>query len=286
MIRMGARQILGVAIIGWFSVLCLEGCKLLKKGGAEEDAAVATPEAVADAGAAATPAVDGAAPTAAAGADAGIKLAEPANAADVARFPGETKIADEAAKLLANTTLVHKAPPSTGLVATLNKGADVVKLASFGDDFVVQFANPKNASEQLVGWVNKAAFAATPVTKKTCAKPQELFADGLCHQPCTKPEQCPKGNLCNGVEMRASLDGGASLPINFCQAAPPPAAVDAGAPKPLVCASPKVAAVFPNEKVATCRKPCKNDADCKGQAKACASAKGADGKAVTACINE
>jgi hypothetical protein len=84
------------------------------------------------------------------------------NAADVARFPGETKIEDEATKT-ASVTVAHTAPRGGTSVATLKAGTDVTKIASFQDGFLVTFTDPKDATSTLMGWIGKEAFVSLAV---------------------------------------------------------------------------------------------------------------------------
>ena len=304
--RTAMKQRVGMVLLAWGAVLYLGGCDRVKqviqglKGGADAGEVVAEGEDAGEAPEALLPELD-----------AGLPVAlGPANAAQVVRFPGETLLNDEAAEIAANAVLAHNVPPSTGLVATLVKGAAVVKVASFNDDVLLRFANPQNPSEQLIGWVHRGAFTATPVqtSRKKCSKPQELFANGHCHVPCESSDKCAKGQTCSGVDLLAS---GGATPVKFCQVEvdaggvpagnpPPPPPPDAGAAPPSTeptpdagaaapepsCASPNVMVTFSNQATPSCHKKCLSDADCSGVAKACAAAKTAAGKITTACTNE
>lgn len=101
------------------------------------------------------------APAASAAADAAPAATAPAakNTTDVARFPGEQAIANEAAKT-ASVTVAHTAPKGGNAVATLKAGTDVTKIATFQEQFLVTFADPKDASSTLMGWIGKEAFVA------------------------------------------------------------------------------------------------------------------------------
>src|SRR4051794_17921161 len=94
------------------------GCP--KKKGDEGDAAADVDAAAA----VAVPDVD------AAGAAAAPVAITAKNTADVARFPGETPVADDDLKL-AQPTLVRTSPKSGTVITTLKPGTDVTKIAEF-----------------------------------------------------------------------------------------------------------------------------------------------------------
>jgi hypothetical protein len=87
------------------------------------------------------------------------------NAATIARFGTDTPIANEAGKLLAASTTVHTSPRGGNIVATLKPGTDVTKIASHTDSFLITFADPKDASSLLMGWVGKEGFSPTIIIR-------------------------------------------------------------------------------------------------------------------------
>jgi hypothetical protein len=201
-----------------FAVMTLAvaaGC-FKKKGQAADASADATAEA--DAAAAA-------APTA-------------ANANEVARFGDETRVDNEAAKLEIPAA-PRKSPPLGEIVAPLKKGTDVTKVAKHEGFSLVTFANPKNASETLMGWVPDSAFAKPPPlpahckSNADCPKPQACVNVGgsaghKCEVVCAgegDDKACPSGQVCRGE----GAIGDAFQP--FCIAAPKKdGGADTGAP--------------------------------------------------------
>jgi len=127
------------------SVVVLFGCPK-KKGDEAGDAAA---EAAAEPAAAADAAPAANAPSA-------------KNTADVARFPGEQAIANEAAKT-ASVAIARTSPKGGNTVATLKVGTDVTKIATFQEQFLVTFADPKDAASTLMGWLGKEAFVAVVI---------------------------------------------------------------------------------------------------------------------------
>lgn len=169
------------------------------------------------------------------------------NSADVARFPGETTLDKEAAKTL-SLAIARTAPKGGDAIATLKAGAEVTKLASFQDAFLVTFADPKDAtSRALLGWIGKEAFVA-PVIADAGAR------DGG-----------DAGPRDGGVDAAVTADAGKA---------------------PLKCAANHVAVVIGAEPV--CKKKCATDGACAGGAKGSCGVAAAEksGKAVHVCLNE
>ncbi len=75
-----------------------------------------------------------------------------ANSNDVARFGDENKIENEAATLKENV-VARISPPNGTSVTNLTKGTNVTKIASRENFVLIVFPNPKNNSENLMGWV-------------------------------------------------------------------------------------------------------------------------------------
>ena len=179
----------------------LFGCSLLKKN-AGADASAAADAAPDDAATAAAPDdAAAAAPTA----------VTAKNTADVARFPGET--AATGADKLGVVTVVRTSPKGGAVVATLQAGADVTRVAEYQSSDLVTFADPKDASSTLLGWVGKEAFTAVVVKhldggvhvvdagvidpkKLTCPSGTigVLIGSGAaCKKRCTKDAECKGG---------------------------------------------------------------------------------------------
>lgn len=138
------------------ALFSLVGCNLLKKHGNDADASV---DAAAEA-AAPAPGDTDAGPTGPSTVPVTAK-----NINDVARFPAETAIADDDAKLL-QATAVRSSPKGGTVVATLPAGTDPVKVAEYQTYFLVTFADPKDASSTLAGWIDKVGFTAPTVIVK------------------------------------------------------------------------------------------------------------------------
>jgi len=218
------RHILGRPFRAWyvtssmaklFRIIGLTSCGLLllgcpKKNGDGADAAADAP-------------VEAEAPAAVV--DAGPAPITARNSADVARFPGETAVTDDEAKL-AQVTPVRTAPRAGGVVATLKPGAEVVKVAEYNSAILVTFTDPKDASATLMGWIGKEAFTvyvvrdagakdAAPVVdagppKLTCATGQVavvLSTGAVCKKKCAKDADC-KGGAAGACGNASSPAGG------------------------------------------------------------------------------
>lgn len=145
---------------------------------------------------------DDAAPAAAVEVDAAGAVAAPAakNSADIARFPaGEKAVVDDAAKTL-DLAQARTGPKSGGNVAVLKIGTDPFKIAEFQDCFLVTFADPKDATATLMGWIPKTAFTAAAIRD---AGPLDAAVDAAVVDA-GKPNpfavaQCPAGQ--DGVNL-------------------------------------------------------------------------------------
>lgn len=195
------------------AVLAL-GCPKKKDGAADAAADAEAPEAEAPAAA--------------------VVDAEPApaavnakNSADVARFPGETAITDDDAKL-GQVAPVRTSPRSGSVIATLKPGAEVNKIAEYQHSILVSFADPKDASTTLMGWIGKEAFTASVArdagvkadagvvdagvkadagvahadagAKVTCSAGMAavvLTKDPVCKKKCTRDSDCKVGKCEN-----------------------------------------------------------------------------------------
>lgn len=186
------------------SAALLLGCpKKNGDGDASADAAVAEAEApaavVADA-APATPAVVNA-----------------KNSGEIARFPAETPVTDDDAKL-AQASTARTSPKGGNPVATIKPASDVTKIAEYQNSYLVTFADPKDASVTLMGWIGKESFTAPTIVKVvdggvksdagavvvadagqaklTCPAGQAaviLTKDPVCKKKCTKDADCKSG---------------------------------------------------------------------------------------------
>lgn len=193
-------------------VAALTSCDKFKK---KEDADAAPPAdtdaaPAADADAGATPA-----PTAAPAA---------ANEPDVARFPDETKL-DNVAATTARIANARDVPQSGKLVAQLAKGTAVTEIASRKDAFLVTFADPKDATKRLMGWIPSDSFTAAPavdagvVTKiPSCvAGDTVLISDSVfCGRVCNTDADCPTpGQSCKGASNKF-VNGKAGDAVKVC----------------------------------------------------------------------
>lgn len=181
------------------------GCPLKKNAGGDASADAAD---LAEASAAAPADDAAAAPTA----------VNAKNTADVARFPGET--ASSGAEKIEALSVARTSPRGGNVVATLPVGTDVTKVAEYQTNVLVTFADPKDASATLLGWVGKEAFTAVvvkhldgglhdgaapapvdagpPVDPKKLTCPANnvaviLAANPVCKKRCTKDSDCKGG---------------------------------------------------------------------------------------------
>jgi hypothetical protein len=201
-------------------VLIFANCSgLLKKG--EDAGAEASAEVASDAAATPTPA----------------PAALATNEGDVARFPDEAKLADEAA-VLQRTFNVREAPPNGTIVAGLVKGTAVTKIASRDRFFLITFADPKGSGSKLMGWVSRDAFSAVipDAGPLVCGTGEiALFADTpFCGKVCSSDGDCPGGQACKGSAAKLLANGKAGDNVTVCtvfharDAGAAPVVVDAG----------------------------------------------------------
>lgn len=196
---LGALTLLAIA-----PLLLSLGCDRIKaklgKGGdagaavavADGDASAAS-VAVADAGGAAAVAVD----------------PPPKNAASVARFGSENALGDAEATIK-RPVRVTTAIPSGADVASIPAGTIVKQVAEKGGFYRVTFADPKEPTARLTGWVDKLAFidpasvapgaAGAAKTKKPikCAAGLVLAgsdekATPVCSKTCSDDKECSGG---------------------------------------------------------------------------------------------
>ncbi|MDB4933727.1 MAG: hypothetical protein JWP87_699 [Labilithrix sp.] len=80
------------------------------------------------------------------------------NVNDVARFPAEKPVTDDAQKTIDLFASVKTGCKSGTQVALMKAGTDPVKIAEFQDCLLVTFPDPKDATVTLMGWIPKDAF--------------------------------------------------------------------------------------------------------------------------------
>jgi Cys-rich repeat protein len=129
--------------------------------------------------------------------------AAPSNAADVTRFPDEKKLSEKATLEWSSSKVRKK--PQGDQVAALAKGTSVTKIAEHQGFFLITFADPKDATKQLEGWVYKDAFTpevameSSPVGGK-CPDGMKLTQSAatgkVCSKICTSNAQCSSGFVC------------------------------------------------------------------------------------------
>jgi hypothetical protein len=157
--------------------------------------------------------------------------APPANAAQVARFPNETPLADVAEDFDRDFN-VRDAPPDGEIIAKLPKGTKVTQIARRERYYLITFDDPKDATRKLMGWVHEDAFKGAPPPKKLACKAPEvlLFADAqFCGRTCKADADCKaaEGETCAG---KAKLVGANGLPGAETQTCMAKKTADAGAP--------------------------------------------------------
>jgi hypothetical protein len=198
--------------------MLLVSCGFLKKKGDDADADVDAAVVVAEVDAAPVPAAGPAA----------------ANEADIARFPDETKL-DNVAASIKRFTNVREQPVAGKVVASLNPGATVTEIAQRPNLFLIVFADPKDASKKLMGWVTADAFVPAAVVDAgkpiVCAAPEVLLQSDIqfCGRTCGTDAQCPAGEACKGSAKVVVKGKPADVATTVCVASQAPvAAADAG----------------------------------------------------------
>lgn len=195
-------------------VFAASNCAQLKEKlmGAGADAAAEVDAAAAPAAAVEA---DSAAPAATTAPTATEELAGPkaSNENDIARFPDETKL-DNVAATVERSAPVREVPSTGKVVVTLNKGAKVTKIGERDKYFLVTFADPKNASSNLMGWLYQDSFTAASVVDAGAAadagvaeKPltcktgeTALISDNpFCGKVCKSDADCGSGQACKGT---------------------------------------------------------------------------------------
>jgi hypothetical protein len=146
------------------------------------------------------------------------------NVNDVARFPAEKPVVDDAQKTIDLFASAKTGCKSGNQVALVKAGTDPFKIAEFQDCLLVTFPDPKDANTNLMGWIPKDAFtrvsvvigdagikdaaadatvdAAVATTTLKCPAGQEAIANigsaAACKRKCTADKDCktPTANAC------------------------------------------------------------------------------------------
>jgi hypothetical protein len=146
------------------------------------------------------------------------------NVNDVARFPAEKPLVDDAQKTIDLFASAKTGCKSGNQVALVKAGTDPFKIAEFQDCILVTFPDPKDANTTLMGWVPKDAFtrvtvvvgdagikdaaadatvdAAVATTTLKCPAGQEAIANigsaAACRKKCAADKDCktPTANAC------------------------------------------------------------------------------------------
>ncbi len=142
----------------------------------------------------------------------------PKNAASVARFGSENALGDAEATIK-RPARVTSAIPSGADVAAIPAGTIVKQVAEKGGFYRVTFADPKEPTTRLTGWVDKLAFidpasvapgATTAATAPKGKKPIKCAAglvlagsDDKATPVCSK--KCSDDKECNGGECEVSF---------------------------------------------------------------------------------
>ncbi len=161
------------------------------------------------------------------------------NEGDIARFPDETKLADEHATLQ-QAYNVREAPPAGVVIIGLKKGTPVTKIASRERFFLILFDDPKTPGSKMMGWIHRDAFSAVAqdAGPLVCPKGEiALFGDSpICGKLCSEDKDCPSGQACKGQANKLLPNGKAGDGVTVCtvfhahDAGAAPVSVDAGKP--------------------------------------------------------
>ncbi len=131
-----------------------------------------------------------------------------ANVVDVKRFDDETALegtAEERSSELPTDVELRRAPDDGEVVAKLNQGTSVERLAEHDDHLLVLVTDPAAADRRLLGWVPKAALqpaddterqpaASTPPAATPAPKPTQPPAKPAPKPSATAPKPPPKAS--------------------------------------------------------------------------------------------
>jgi hypothetical protein len=194
-------------------LMILAGCPKKKGADASDAASEAGPVAVVDAG------------------------PETTNEAQVTRYADDEKPVDRAdATVKIAKTNALTAVPRGDVITSLKKGDAVTQLALHGGYYLVIFADPKDPTKKLSGWVPKQAFddaTYVPVKRQmpACAAGTLLVTNSLsplmprCAKPCTKSSECDS-KMCDSViqldpKTGAPAGAGSNQYVQACEAVVP-----------------------------------------------------------------
>jgi hypothetical protein len=216
---------------------------------------------------------------------------EASNEADITRYPDEVAIDHTAATIKTPKANVLKATPKGDIVTALKKGDTVTELGEHNGYYRIVFADPKDASKKLEGWVVKFAFDDPPVAQKRpvpkCTGASAIMVSDKpkpivprCSIFCADDKDCPSGKCDSALILN---DKGEPAVVNgdthfesVCSAgtkAAPTGSADAGKPKvaPAPVAVPKCAndealyAVSEHAPIFCSKTDCSTDKDCNGK---------------------
>jgi len=156
------------------------------------------------------------------------------NSAEVARFPAEKPLADDAEKTADLFTQAKTGCKSGNNVALIRSGTDPFKVAEFQDCILVTFPDPKDAATTLMGWIPKAAF--------TLAAPRDAGARDAALDAAAVAGKCPAGQ-----ESVVNVAGGSGTCRKRCSADKDCKTPTAGACQNASTAAGKIARVCANE---------------------------------------
>jgi hypothetical protein len=214
-----------LALVAGLASLGLFGCSMLHHG------ATATDGGTTDGAPAASLVVDAAAPA---------PPPTPDNVNQVGRFPDETPVNDVEAKVADPSIVARNAAPGGAAVATLRFGTPVVEIAKHETFLLCSFADPKNPTHTLEGWIAEQAFVAGPTvpSKAGCSTGQtRLMFDeqDFCGRVCKNDSDCQAGQVCEG-KANVLVGGKPGAEVTTCTVSPngapaagPPAILPAGA---------------------------------------------------------
>lgn len=174
-----------------------------------------------------------------------------ANEKDIKHFPDEEKVSGDQYAVEWPSVVAHTEPGAGTVVATLTKGTKATLQARKGRTVLATFADPKDATRILLGWLAEDAFipgtAPPPVIVRTdggapkagatgvCGAGLTLLfdADAFCGKTCKVDKDCSAGLVCTG-QAKPLTATGLGAPVAVCgkPKKPAPVLADAGTPKP------------------------------------------------------
>jgi hypothetical protein len=153
-------------------------------------------------------------------------MPEPANDKSVARFGDEAALAQVKAQIADARATARTSVPGGTVVATLARNTAVTEIAQHEKWILAVFADPKNPSRTLEGWIGEESFKAgpTPPPPKGSGCPGKqvhLTSDEVifCGQVCKADGDCPKHQECSG-SAHLLVDGGEGDPVQTCTMPP------------------------------------------------------------------